>query len=191
MLPQPVAVDHFRACMGRWASGVTVVTTADAGGRPHGFTASSFSAVSLHPPMVLVCIDLTANCLSAFQEAGWLAIHVLRREQEATARRFSRKDVDKFAGQPLVRGPGGIPLLPGTLARLECRTADRVPAGDHLILVAEVRRTVVGDGEPLIYYQRAYRRLGAEPPAEGAPAGPGPAETAAPAPTPTRTRSTP
>ncbi|WP_202470028.1 flavin reductase family protein [Streptomyces sp. SID2888] len=160
-------VDHdaFRAAMSHWASGVAVVTTADLAGRHHGFTASSFTAVSLDPPLVLVCLDRDAICAPAFLESPWLGVHVLGRGQETLARRFARKSADKFAGVELASaaGMGGVPLLTGVLARLECRITSRLDGGDHVVLLAEVGRAALGGGpgEPLVYYHRAFHRLGA------------------------------
>ncbi|MFC4031619.1 flavin reductase family protein [Streptomyces polygonati] len=172
--PQPVERDEFKASMSRWASGVTVVTTTDPAGRHHGFTASSFTAVSMVPPMVLVCLDRDAVCAPAFARSPWLGIHVLRRGQEPLARRFARKDPDKFAGVELTRAPGigGVPLLTGVLARLECQVVSRVDGGDHVILVAEVRRAYddgQSAGDPLVYYHRTFHQLGGGParPAQG------------------------
>ncbi len=162
---EPVDPALFRDSMSRWATGVTVVTTSDEEGRHHGFTANSFTAVSLVPPMVLVCLDRVANCLGAFAASPRLAVHVLRHDQEELAVRFSRKEADKFAGAVVEDGVADVPLLAGALARLECQVTDRVWAGDHLILIAEVCRAEVGrpeaaDGEPLVYYRQAFHRLG-------------------------------
>lgn len=159
----PVGPDEFKAVMSRWVTGVAVVTTRGPDGRRHGFTANSVTAVSLRPPLVLVCLDRDANCAPVFSLSPWIAIHVLRQGQEAVARGFARKDADKFAEVDVdpTSGVGGVPLLPGSLATLECVVTDRVDAGDHRILIAEVRRAD-GDhqAEPLIYYHRAFHRLG-------------------------------
>lgn len=147
----------FTEAMSHWASGVTVVTTLDAEYRRHGFTANSFTGVSLDPPLVLVCLDRGANCMSAFGSATWMAVHVLRRDQEALARTFARRDADKFAGLRVRPGMAGIPVLGGAVATLECRITERVPAGDHLVLLAEVHRAAGSGGEPLLYHRRAFR----------------------------------
>lgn len=148
-----------RDAFARWASGVAVVTTADAEGRYRGFTASSFSSVSLAPPLVLVCLDRGAECLEAFARSDGFAVHVLRRDQRDLAARFARRGGDKFAGTRVSLSADGVPLLPLGLARLECRTERRVPAGDHVILIGEVRRAEAADGEPLLYYRRGYHHL--------------------------------
>jgi len=149
----------LRAAMVQWASGVTVITAVDGERRPHGFTASSFCSVSLSPPLVLVCLDHAAACLDAFRGSDWFAIHVLREGQEELALAFARKGVDKFAGRATESGLGGTPLLPGGLARLECRMVDRIPAGDHLILLGQVARTATRPGRPLVYCQREFHGL--------------------------------
>lgn len=163
-LEPPVAAEEFRDAMSRWATGVTVVTTADREGRAHGFTANSFSSVSLRPPLILVCLDARARCARAFGVVGWIAVHVLGREQEHLARRFAGKDDDKFAGLELLEGAHGLPLLPGPVARLECRVTRRLPAGDHTVLIAQVHRIWArpgrpAGGEPLVYHDRRFRGL--------------------------------
>ncbi|MCT9083691.1 flavin reductase family protein [Streptomyces fulvoviolaceus] len=154
-----VPAEDFRAAMLQWASGVTVVTAVDGDRRPQGFTASSFCSVSLDPPLVLVCLDRGANCLETFRETGWFAVHVLGEDQEELALRFARKGTGKFADERTVPGLGEAPLLTGALARLECRAVDRVPAGDHLILVGRVARTETRSGRPLVHCQRAFHGL--------------------------------
>lgn len=163
-LDVPVTPEDFRDAMSRWASGVTVVTTVDGHGRRYGFTANSFSSVSLRPPLILVCLDRAARCAPAFATAQWLAVHVLRRDQEQLAVRFAGRNEDKFAGLTVDEGLHELPLLPGTAARLECRIHRQVPAGDHTVLIAEVHRVGTGssdpdDADPLVYHDRRFRRL--------------------------------
>ena len=148
----------FRDCLSRWASGVTVVTTHQAGAR-WGFTATSFSGLSMDPPLVLVCLDLRARCRYAFDESAGFAVHLLEAGQQALASRFATRHVDKFEGVATRPGLFGVPLLDGALSRMECRTADRIVAGDHVILVGEVLRVRLGDGEPLVFHGRAFHGL--------------------------------
>jgi flavin reductase ActVB len=149
-------VESFKKSMRQWVSGVTVVTTRDRAGRPHGFTASSFTSVSLAPPTVLVCLDAGAECHPAFSDAPWLAVNVLRRDQEDLAGRFARKGAEKFAGLTTAPGLGAAPLLERAVAVLECAVVQRLRSGTHLVLLAEVRRATSADGEPLAYYQCGY-----------------------------------
>ncbi|MEV4432237.1 flavin reductase family protein [Streptomyces sp. NPDC049555] len=159
MLTETISPDLFRAALSRWASGVTVVTTSDAQGRGHGFTASAFSSVSLDPALVLVCLDNRANCFEAFQQSEGFVVHLLAQGQQDLAGRFASKGADKFAGTDVQLSSRGLPLLPGALARLECRTERRIPGGDHLILIGEVHHAQDGEGEPLVYYQRGFHEL--------------------------------
>lgn len=155
----------FRAAMSRWASGVAVVTTRDAAGRCHGFTATSFTSVSLDPPMVLVCLDRSAACSAAFAAATAYAVHILHRGQEELARRFAHKGGDKFEGLPVRRM--GTPVLPDALAVLECRAADRFDAGDHIILLGLVHHAESFGGTPLLYHDRAFADVAARVSAPG------------------------
>jgi flavin reductase ActVB len=161
-----VTPEEFRASLGRWASGVTVVTAADTHGQPRGFTASSFSSVSESPPLISVCLDRGADCRTVFEATPCFAVHVLRSGQEDLATGFARKNTDKFSGRTVAGAAEGVPLLDDALVRLECRTAQRVPAGDHLILIGQVYRSTVTEGDPLLYYRRGFHELshGGTPP---------------------------
>jgi flavin reductase (DIM6/NTAB) family NADH-FMN oxidoreductase RutF len=159
---------EFRTALRSFAAGVTVVTTRDREGRPSGLTASAFTSVSLDPPLVLVCVDHTATAHPDFQDRGWFAVNVLRREQEALSRRFAVSGGDKFRGVPCHEGPTGLPLLDGALATLECRIVEAHDAGDHTIFIGQVEAASVADGRPLVYFHGGYHSL---TPASGAPPG--------------------
>ena len=150
----------FRAVLGRFASGVTVVTMRDAAGRDHGMTVSAFSSVSLDPPLVLVCIAKDATMFVAIPDATHLAVNILAEGQEALSRRFSSDVDDRFDGVGYVRGNAGSPLLDGTLAAVELRIEARVDAGDHVVLIGRVEHTQVSEeAGPLLYYRGGYGRL--------------------------------
>jgi flavin reductase (DIM6/NTAB) family NADH-FMN oxidoreductase RutF len=156
----PIDAATFRHALGRFPSGVTVVTVRDAGGRDFGMTVSAFSSVSLHPPLVLVCIGDDATISGAVAAAGHFAVSVLAEDQEALAQRFADSDADRFASTAISRGMTGIALLDGAVARLECAIVARHRGGDHTIVVGEVlAATAVEDGRPLIYQRAGYRRL--------------------------------
>ena len=155
----PVNPDQFKSALGRWGSGVAVVTTRDAAGAPVGLTASSFSSLSLHPPLVLFCLALDSTGRDAFVAAPGFLVHLLAEGQQALSQRFAAKGGDKFAGLRYEEGDHG-PLLPSCLAALECRTRAQHPGGDHIIMVGEVEQVRLGEGEPLLYFQGRYRRLG-------------------------------
>jgi flavin reductase (DIM6/NTAB) family NADH-FMN oxidoreductase RutF len=155
----PVDPSIFRASLGRFASGITIVTARGARGVDVGMTVSAFSSVSLEPPLVLVCIDHAASVAPALATAEHFAVNILSEEQEPLSRRFAEREVDRFDGIAYHRGAQGIALLDGALAQLECRTVGRHPEGDHTILIGEVVASAVHEGHPLLYYRGGYRRL--------------------------------
>lgn len=149
----------FRATLARFASGVTIITARDDAGRDVGMTVSAFNSLSLTPPMVLVCIDKAASVGPVLERCETFAVNVLADSQEALSRRFAQKDIERFDGVSVERGELGLPLLTGALAQIECRVANRVPGGDHTILIGEVRSAAARDGQPLLYFRGAYRQL--------------------------------
>jgi flavin reductase ActVB len=150
----------LRDALAQFASGVTVVTTTDEVGKPWGFTASSFCSVSSEPPLVLVCLADDAECHPVFASEASFAVNVLRAEDEAVAMTFASRGADKFAGFAFASHPQEhVPVLENALATLVCRTADRHLAGDHVILVGEAVDAWAHDGSPMVYYDRAFRRL--------------------------------
>ncbi len=159
----------FRRALGTFVTGVTIVTTLDAFGRPAGLTANSFNSVSLDPPMVLWSLALDSTSLPAFRHAEWWAVHVLAADQEVLSNRFARRDNAKFDGLPTQPGPGGIPLLDGCAARFVCRAAFEYEGGDHAIFLGEVSDFLQTDRTPLVYHQGRYG--GVFPAAEAQPGG--------------------
>lgn len=151
----------FRSALSRFASGVTVLTTHTDDGRDLGMTATAFASLSLDPPLVLVCVDREASMASPLEHATHVGVHVLAAEQEALSRRFADRESDRFAGLAVARGAGGVPLLEGAIARLQCRITERHPGGDHVIVVAEVLEADVAEGAPLLYFRGRYGRLDA------------------------------
>lgn len=148
---------EFRRALGQFATGVTIVTAIAEDGARVGITANSFASVSLDPPLVLWSIARQALTFPHFQRAGWYAINVLGAQQHALSRRFATAGIDKFDGIPWDSGLHGLPLLPGALARFECRAEARHDGGDHLILVGRVERFEQFGGEPLVFHSGIYR----------------------------------
>lgn len=149
----------FRAALGQFITGVTVVTTLDSGGQPVGLTANSFNAVSLTPPMVLWSLDKKSSNLQTFMEADRFAINILSDAQRDIATRFATRGVDRFAGIDILDGRTGLPLIDHCAAHFECRTAHRYEGGDHIIFVGEVltcRRYV---NEPLGFHAGQFVQL--------------------------------
>lgn len=153
--------DLFRAALGRFGTGVTVVTTLDAKKKPHGLTVSAFASVSLEPPLVLICIDHTNTSGPALKKSGRFSVNILAEEQEELARRFSEppSDADLFEGVDIRIGLGGIPMLRNSLAVLECLVIEQRDAGDHAIFIGEVEFAHLTDAHPLLYFRGAYRRM--------------------------------
>ena len=148
----------FRRVLGHWASGVTVVTTAVDGQR-HGLTASSFSSLSLDPPLVLVCLDRRITGYRLVEQAGHFAINILDEDGEYLSRQFASKNDDKFAGVAFTEGVLGAPLLDASLAQIECRLHAVYDGGDHGIFVGAVERMQVREDKPLLYFRGGYAAL--------------------------------
>ena len=151
----------FRDALGRWATGVTIVTSR-AGERVQGMTVSAFSSVSLEPPLVLVCADRTAVTHGIIRDSGVFSVSVLARGQEQLSNRFASKQDEhrRFEGLTCKDGSTGCPRIPGALAWLDCRVAQAVDAGDHVVYVAEVVDAALRDEAPLLYFRGRYAELG-------------------------------
>jgi flavin reductase (DIM6/NTAB) family NADH-FMN oxidoreductase RutF len=159
-----LAADQFRLVLGHLPTGVTIITTLDADGRPTGLTASAVTSVSLEPPLILICVSRRAQSYAALAAAGRFAVNILALGQEGLSRRFatSAPGAEKFQGVAYHLGALGMPVLDGALAELECTMAHVYPGGDHMIFVGQVEagRSSGAEGvEPLLYYRGKYRRL--------------------------------
>lgn len=148
----------MRKAAGQFLTGVTVVTTLDRDGNPAGLTANSFTSVSLHPPLVLVCVGKDANTIEAFEAGNGFVVHVLGAEQEDVARRFAEKGIDRFAETTWHPGLHGLPVLPGSASVFECGLAHTYEGGDHLLFLGRVERLAYRDDEPatLGYFRGRY-----------------------------------
>ncbi len=146
----------FRSALSRFASGVTILTTHTEDDGDAGMTATAFTSVSIAPPMVLACIAHDASMAPTLARASHLAVHLLAADQSELSRRFAAAESERFTGLALTRGAGGVPLLDGALARLQCRIVARHPSGDHVIVVAEVLEAEVAEGDPLLYFRGRY-----------------------------------
>jgi flavin reductase (DIM6/NTAB) family NADH-FMN oxidoreductase RutF len=155
-------LEAFKEAMAGLPSGVVVISARDREGF-RGLTASSFTSVSLEPPVVLVCLDRHARTRDAAAESGRFAVSVLERGQEFVA--------ERFAGRAPLVGPGwqevphdlgslGLPIVRGCVAWFECTVRDLVPAGDHDVALADVTAAGRSGGEPLVLWDRAVWRLG-------------------------------
>jgi flavin reductase (DIM6/NTAB) family NADH-FMN oxidoreductase RutF len=154
-----VSSDEFRSVLGRFPSGVTVVTTKARDGSDHGMTVSAFCSLSLEPPLVIICIEKTASVHEALTSAPDFVVNVLSAKQEQIARRFSLVDIDRFEGVGFSRSGNGVVVLDDALAVIECKRSALHEGGDHTIIVGEVESGRAETGSPLLYYRGGYAQL--------------------------------
>jgi 3-hydroxy-9,10-secoandrosta-1,3,5(10)-triene-9,17-dione monooxygenase reductase component len=159
--PEPTTIDgaRFRQVLGRFATGVTVVTGM-AGGEPVGLAVNSFTSVSLEPALVAFCVATASRTWPRLRSAGTFCVNILAEDQEALSRAFAGRPPDRFLGVGWRPGPSGAPILAGGLAWIDCRVDAEHDAGDHVIVVGRVRELDVGhEGRPLVFYRGGYGRF--------------------------------
>ncbi len=154
-----VEAPQFRQLLGRFATGVTVVTARGLGGGPVGMTASSVASVSLDPPLLLVSVDRTHDMHAALAAGQHFVLNVLAADQEALSRRFAGNEENRFEGVGYKENRHGIAVLDGALAAIECVKETAVPGGDHTVFVGLVTGGTVTDQRPLLYYRGGYASL--------------------------------
>jgi flavin reductase len=169
-----VSQAEFRKALGCFATGITVITL-DSENEVHGMTANAFTSVSLDPMLVLVCVDKRARTHSHLHAKKRFGVNVLAENQLAISEYYARpaRTHDRAAeeaGAAFERTQHGTPVLCGALAYLECRLHTAQDAGDHTIFIAEVEEVVVREGNPLLYFESKYRKIG--DPVEPSPAEP-------------------
>ena len=161
-----VSPDQFRAALGRFASGITVITVPTTDGGVHGMTASAFCSVSLRPPLVLVCVDHLAETYLHLRERCCFGVSVLKQEQEAMSDFFADPERNPDAAYRLgiiyKKMESGMPVLADALAQIDCTVVEAYPAGDHSIFVGQVNEIAVQDGSPLLYFRGRYGVPGGE-----------------------------
>ena len=162
-LPKPIAPaarKALRDAFGRFATGVTVVTTRQPDGTPRGFTANSFTSVSLDPPLLLVCIGKAAMSSGTFAQADYFAVNILADDQKDISGLFASQSPEKFDIAAWHPDRWNMPTIDGALARFSCARHRLVDAGDHLILIGRVEDFETHEGHPLGYYRGAYFDIG-------------------------------
>lgn len=159
MNPDPKAL---RNAFGAFATGVTVITTRQPDGTPRGFTANSFTSVSLDPPLLLVCLAKTAHSAETFANAPHFAVNILAEDQKAVSGLFASRTPDKFQNCAWSPGPADMPLIDGSLAQFTCANHQLVGAGDHLILIGRIEHFTTSEGQPLGYFRGTYFSIGIE-----------------------------
>lgn len=150
----------LRDALGCFATGVTVVTCLDSEGRPIGLTANSFTALSLDPPLLLVCVGKETASATPLSEALHFAVNVLQTQQQPASITFSTRVEDRFGCTAWSMGEHGVPVLMDSLSVFECSRHAIYDGGDHFILVGEVKKATFEPGlDPLLYFRGRYRRL--------------------------------
>lgn len=164
MLQTATDTRALRTVLGRFATGVAVVTVRTAEGNPLGMTVNSFLSVSLEPPLVSFCVNRDSRLCPAFTGAAVFAVNVLTEQQRDLSRRFAKPGLDRFGTLPYAPGRSGAPVLPGSLAVVECTTDSVMPAGDHVIVLGRVVAAVKAEkaAQPLVFFDGAYCRLDAQ-----------------------------
>ena len=151
------STQDFRAALGTFATGVTIVTACDAAGQAVCITANSFNSVSLAPPLVLWSLARIAGSMPAFESGSHYAINILAADQHGLAERFASKSARRFEGVVFSEGAGGAPILEGSAAVFECFNRSRYEEGDHVIFVGEVEHCERRPGaQPLIFHGGRY-----------------------------------
>jgi flavin reductase (DIM6/NTAB) family NADH-FMN oxidoreductase RutF len=150
--------------LGRFATGVVVITARDPSGRPIGMTANSLASVSLVPPLVSICVEQQADMLQALTQTDRFAINILSAHQETVSRRFAGAGQEtRFEGVGYQTSPDGLPILEGVLAAIECEKFAHYRLGDHTLFVGRVTGGLVSDDpahtRPLLYYRGGYAGL--------------------------------
>ncbi len=157
----PVDASDFRDALSRWASGVTVVTTEN-DGQQIGITATSFSSVSLQPPLILICVDKRLYTHGVIEQRGAFAVNLLNTKQVEWGLRFAGmipELEDRFEGLTVERAATGCPVLVDALAWVDCLLYAAYDGGDHTIFVGQVEASGINEGEPLLYFGRQWLRL--------------------------------
>ena len=151
----PVDAKRLRRTMGRFATGVAVVTT-NLDGEMHGMTVNSLTSVSLDPPMLLVCLNRGARTEQCIESSGHFAVNVLGARQETVSNTFAKQGEDHFDGVDLPMHASGVPLIPGSLAQIVCAVNRVVEAGDHVVVFGAIEDVTEREGAPLVFFGGTY-----------------------------------
>lgn len=153
----PIDPLNFRQALGRWPSGVTVVTTEEEG-LVHGITVSAFLSISLEPPLIAVCIDHRSRAYAILERVDRYAVSILAEGQAEVSNRFAGRPGEYPDDDPFER-LDGMPVLRGAASQMVCVVVDRVVAGDHTIYVGRVEDSRVSEQAPLVYHRGRYGRV--------------------------------
>jgi flavin reductase (DIM6/NTAB) family NADH-FMN oxidoreductase RutF len=155
-----ISADEFRAALGSWTSGVTIITSR-AGEEIHGMTVSDFSGASLDPALALVCASKSSVTTGMIEKGRCFGVNVLRCDQSALSNKFASKkdEFKRFEGVEIYEAETGAPLLEDALVNLDCRLVAVHDAGDHVLCVGEIESVRVNEGSPLVFFKGSYGRF--------------------------------
>ena len=154
-----ISKEEFRRALGKFPSGVTVVTTRDDAGNMFGITVSAFCSVSLEPPLILVCIEKRAGSHHAFEQSNAFVVNILRENQTQLSNHFAAHSENKFVSIDYRSGIENLPVLNDALVNLECRLTNSHDEGDHTIYIGQIETATVNDEKPLVYWHGNYQKL--------------------------------
>ena len=160
------SAEMFRSLMGCFATGVTVATTLDESGHSAGMTASAVAAVSMEPPLLLICVDRDANFHAAVSAGRGFALNILAADQEHVSQTFAADTADPFETVEHHRGSGGLPVLDGVVAHIVCALWGSYGAGDHTVFFGLVQEGQTFDRPPLLHYRSRYTTMAAHEPTD-------------------------
>lgn len=146
----------FRDIVGNFCTGVTIITTMNEDLQPIGFTANSFSSLSLNPKLVLFSIDKNASTYKGFMNAHHFAVNILSNNQIDLSKQFSKRGINRFEGVNFSKDVTGSPILNDSLAYLDCKITNFYEGGDHTIVIGEVLSAEAIEGKPLVFFQGKY-----------------------------------
>jgi 3-hydroxy-9,10-secoandrosta-1,3,5(10)-triene-9,17-dione monooxygenase reductase component len=153
---KPMDDRAFRDIVGNFCTGVTIITTMNEDLQPIGFTANSFSSLSLNPKLVLFCIDKNASTYKDFMNTPHFAVNILSTNQIDLSKQFSKRGIDRFEGVNFSKDVTGSPILNDSLAYLDCKITNYYEGGDHTIVIGEVLSAKATEGKPLAFFQGKY-----------------------------------
>lgn len=155
-----ISKSEFRKTLGHFATGITVVTARKPDGGVHGMTANSFTSVSLEPPLILVCVAARAHLLPLIAAAGRFGVAILKEDQQSLSEHFAKPIPVTHPDIKFRYSSRGTPILDmDVLGTLDCKVVDAHIAGDHTVFIGEVEELTWSDGNPLLYFGGAYRKL--------------------------------
>lgn len=153
-----IAKDEFRALIGRFATGVVIVTATDGSGAKQGMTVNSLTSVSLEPPTLLVCLTRGTRTASAVEESGKFAVSILGHVHKEISTEFAKPGRERDISGYLAATASGLPVVPRTLGQLECEVDRLIDGNDHVIVLGRVIRGEQAPGDPLIFFGGRYAR---------------------------------